>query len=55
MFDLLVSRIALRTVSTVLGGLGMFHLFLSFVVPNFAATAIVLIATASAIVYFSQE
>jgi hypothetical protein len=55
MFDILVSRMMLRTVSTILGGIGMFYLFMSFAIPDFAAAAIVLIGAAGAIVYFSRE
>ena len=55
MFDILVSRMMLRIVSILLGGIGMFYLFMSFTIPDFAGTAIVLIAAAGAIVYFCKE
>lgn len=52
MFDILLSQLALHAVSTVLGGFGMFCLFMSFATPAWAAQAIVSIAAAGAIVYF---
>ena len=55
MFGILLSRLALRITSSVLGGFGMFSLYMSFVVPDLAAQAIVLIAAAGAIVYFCGE
>ncbi|HJU16425.1 MAG TPA: hypothetical protein VJ770_08135 [Stellaceae bacterium] len=55
MFNILLSRMALRAVSTVFGGFGMFCLFMSFVAPGFAAQAFVLIAVAGAIVHFCSE
>lgn len=55
MFDILISRMMLRVVSILLGGIGMFYLFMSFTIPDFAGTAIVLIAAAGAIVYFCKE
>jgi hypothetical protein len=55
MFGILLSRMALRAVSTVLGGYGMFCLFMSFAAPDFAAQALVLIGAAGAIAYFCDE
>lgn len=55
MFNLYLSRLMLRTVSIVLGGVGMFYLFLSFAMPGFAGNALVMIAAAGAIVYFCGE
>jgi hypothetical protein len=55
MFDLFLSRLMLRAVSVVLGGIGMFHLFLSFKVPDLAGNAFVLIAAAGAIAYFCED
>jgi hypothetical protein len=55
LFDILLSRMALHAISIVLGGIGMFCLFMSFSAPGFAAQALVLIAAASAIVYFCRE
>lgn len=55
MFDVLFSRMMLHLVSTLLGGIGMFYLFMSFEIRDFAATAIMLIAAAGAIVYFCEE
>jgi multisubunit Na+/H+ antiporter MnhB subunit len=55
LFDILLSRMALHAVSIVLGGIGMFCLFMSFVAPGLAAQAFVLIAAAGAIVYFCGE
>ncbi len=55
MFGLFLSRLMLRVVSVILGGVGMFYLFLSFRAPDFAGNAFVLIAAAGAIVYFCEE
>lgn len=52
MFDVLLSRLALHAISIMLGGIGMFCLFMSFTAPAWAASAIVPIVSASAIVYF---
>jgi hypothetical protein len=55
MFGLFLSRLMLRVVSIVLGGVGMFYLLLSFKVPEFAGNAFLLIGAAGAIVYFCEE
>jgi hypothetical protein len=55
MFDLLLSRMVLRAVSALLGGIGMFSLFVGFTAPGFLAQAAVLIAAAAAIVHFCPE
>jgi multisubunit Na+/H+ antiporter MnhB subunit len=55
LFDIVLSRMALRAVSIVLGGVGMFCLFMSFAAPDLAAQALVLIAAAGAIVHFCKE
>lgn len=55
MFDVLLSRLALHAIATVLGGIGMFCLFMSFSAPAWAVSAIVPIAAASAIVYFCDK
>jgi len=49
-----LSRIMLRLLSVVLGGFGIFCLIMSFDIPNLAAQAFLLIATAAAIVHFSS-
>lgn len=54
MFDVLVSRVALRAVSAMLGGFGMFSLYLSFRVPALGGQAVVLLGAASAIVHFCK-
>jgi len=43
--------LALRLLSAVLGGYGIFCLIMSFVVPEVAAQAFILLGTAAAIVY----
>lgn len=55
MFDALLSRLALHAIATVLGGIGMFCFFMSFTAPAWAASAIVPIVAASAIVYFCGQ
>lgn len=55
MFDLLLSRMVLRAVSALLGGIGVFSLFVGFTMPAFWAQAAVLIAAAAAIVHFCPE
>jgi hypothetical protein len=52
MLAFLLSLLALRLLSAVLGGYGMFFLLMSFSVPSLGAQAFVLLGAASAIVYF---
>jgi hypothetical protein len=47
-------RCALWTVATTLGGVSVFCVIYSFVVPNAAAPGLVLLGTALAIVYFGD-
>ena len=51
MLGLMLSQLALRLLSAFLGGYGIFCLIMSFAVPEVGAQAIVLLATAAAIVY----
>lgn len=53
MLGFLLSQLALRLLSAVLGGYGIFCLIMSFVVPGLGAQAFLLLCTATAIVYFS--
>jgi hypothetical protein len=55
MLGLMLSRLALKLLSAILGGSGIFCLIMSFAVPQLAAQAIVLLVTAAAIVYFSPS
>jgi hypothetical protein len=52
MLGFALSHLALRLLSAVLGGYGMFCLIMSFAVPSLGAQAFLLLGTASAIVYF---
>jgi hypothetical protein len=52
--ELILSQLALRLTSVTLGGFGMFCLMMSFSVPRLGAQAFLLIATASAIHYFTK-
>jgi hypothetical protein len=49
-----LSQIALRLISTILGSCGVFCLIMSFVAPRLAADAFLLLGTATAIVYLSK-
>jgi hypothetical protein len=49
-----LSQIALRLLSAILGGYGIFCLVMSFAVPGLGAQAVLLLATATAIVYFTK-
>ena len=51
MLGFMLSQLALRSLSAILGGYGIFCLIMSFAVPEVAALAFVLLATAAAIVY----
>ena len=50
MLGFMLSQLALRLLSAVLGGYGIFCLIMSFVVPEVAAQAFILLGTAAAIV-----
>ena len=55
MLGLLLSRLALRLLSAILGGSGIFCLVMSFTVPQLGAQAIVLLVTSVAIVCLSPS
>jgi hypothetical protein len=48
-------RSALWTISATLGGIGVFCVIYSCVVPHLAAPALILLGTALAIVYFTRR
>ena len=52
MLGAMLSQLALRLLSAVLGGYGVFCLIMSFSVPEVGAQAFLLLATATVIVYF---
>ena len=51
MLGFMLSQLALRLLSAVLGGYGIFCLIMSFTVPEVGAQAFILLGTATAIVY----
>jgi hypothetical protein len=51
MLGFMLSQLALRVLSAVLGGYGIFCLIMSFAVPEVGAQALILLVTATAIVY----
>ena len=51
MLGFMLSQLALRLLSAIVGGYGIFCLIMSFVVPEVGAQAFILLATATAIVY----
>ena len=51
MLSFMLSQLALRLLSAVLGGYGIFCLIMSFAVPEVGAQAFILLGTAAAIVY----
>ena len=51
MLGSMLSQLALRLLSAILGGYGVFCLIMSFSVPELGAEAFLLLVTASAIVY----
>ena len=53
MLGFVLSQLALRLLSVILGGFGIFCLIMSFVVPRLGAQAFLLLATATAIFYFT--
>jgi hypothetical protein len=55
MLGLVLSQLALRVLSTVLGGYGIFCLIMSFTVPRLGAQAFILLGTASVIVHFCRS
>jgi hypothetical protein len=52
MLGFALSQLALRLLSAVLGGYGIFCFVMSFYIPALGAQAILLLVTAAAIVYF---
>lgn len=54
MLGLMLSQLALRLLSAVLGGYGIFCLIMSFEVPEVGAQAFLLLVTATAIVYLCR-
>ncbi len=55
MLGLMLSQLALRLLSAILGGYGIFCLIMSFDVPQLGAQAFILLATATAIVYLCRS
>jgi hypothetical protein len=55
MLGLMLSQLALRLLSAILGGYGIFCLIMSFEVPEVGAQAFILLGTAAAIVYLSRS
>jgi hypothetical protein len=51
MLGFILSQLALRLLSAVLGGYGVFCLIMSFAVPEVGAQAFILLVTAATIVY----
>jgi hypothetical protein len=54
MLNSVVQRTAVRVVSAVLGGYGVFCVYLSFMKPWVGMDALVLLCAASAMVYFTE-
>jgi hypothetical protein len=54
MLGFVLSHFALRAVSAIFGGYGIFCLILSFSVPWLGAKAFLFLGTATAILYFSS-
>ena len=52
MFELLLLRAVLRTLSVVLGGFGVFYLIFAWSAPALWGLALILIGAASGIAYF---
>ncbi len=55
MLGFMLSQLALRSLSAILGGYGIFCLIMSFQVPEVGAQAFILLGTAAAIVYLSRS
>jgi hypothetical protein len=53
MLGFALSHLALRLLSVILGGYGIFCLIMSFTVPGLGAEAFLLLGTATAIHFFS--
>jgi hypothetical protein len=53
MLGFALSQLFLRLLSAILGGYGIFCLIMSFAVPVLGAQAMLLLVTATAIVYFT--
>jgi hypothetical protein len=54
MLGFVLSQLALRLLSVILGGYGIFCLAMSFAVPELGAQAFLLLVTATVIVYFTE-
>ncbi len=55
MLGFMLSRLALRLLSAILGGYGIFCLIMSFAVPEVGAQAFILLVIAIAIVYLCRS
>ena len=55
MLGFILSQLALRSLSAILGGYGIFCLIMSFQVPEVGAQAFILLLTATAIVYLCRS
>jgi hypothetical protein len=55
MLGYMLSQLALRLLSAILGGYGIFCLIMSFVVPEVGAQAFMLLLTATAVVYLCRS
>jgi hypothetical protein len=55
MLGFMLSQLALRSLSAILGGYGIFCLIMSFQVPEVGAQAFILLLTATAIVYLCRS
>jgi hypothetical protein len=55
MLGFMLSQLALRLLSAVLGGYGIFCLIMSFAVPEVGAQAFLVLVTATAIVYLCRS
>ena len=55
MLGFILSQLALRLLSAILGGYGIFCLIMSFVVPEVGAQAFMLLLTATAVVYLCRS
>jgi hypothetical protein len=55
MLGFMLLQLALRLLSAILGGYGIFCLIMSFVVPEVGAQAFMLLLTATAVVYLCRS
>jgi hypothetical protein len=55
MLGFMLSQLALRLLSAILGGYGIFCLVMSFAVPEVGAQAFMLLLTATAVVYLCRS